>query len=92
MKYGLRSGVYVGRPTKWGNPHRAEEMGRTLAIESYGRWLLTQPELLAALPELTGRHLVCHCAPLPCHADILVWLANGDIQANIEKLRAWSRQ
>jgi len=25
--------------------------------------------------ELSGKILVCHCAPLPCHGDVLVkWL------------------
>lgn len=33
-----------------------------------------KPELLAALPELRGRTLVCHCAPLACEGDILIAL------------------
>ena len=28
------------------------------------------------ISELTGRDLVCYCAPLPCHADVLMELAN----------------
>jgi hypothetical protein len=32
------------------------------------------PELVAALPELVGKFLVCHCTPLPCHGDVLVRL------------------
>jgi len=28
------------------------------------------------LDELRGRDVVCWCAPLPCHADILLELAN----------------
>ena len=92
LKYGLRSGVRVDRETKWGNPLVVGKDGsRTEVIEKYGAWLLTQPQLLAALPELTGRNLVCWCAPLPCHADVLLWLANGDVEANIAALRQWAQ-
>jgi hypothetical protein len=90
MKYGLRSGLLVDRTTRWGNPFYARELGRSEAIEQYARYLLTQPELLAALPELAGRPLLCWCAPLPCHADVLLWLANGDIAANVAQLREWA--
>jgi Domain of unknown function (DUF4326) len=31
---------------------------------------------MTALPELRGKTLVCWCAPLPCHGDVLVELAN----------------
>jgi hypothetical protein len=46
------------------------------AAAMYRRWLCNQPDLLGALPELRGRNLVCWCAPLPCHADVLLELAN----------------
>ena len=77
-----RADVYIGRPSKWGNPfilpdhHSHEE--RMEVIELYRRWLLTQPELLAALPELKGKTLGCWCAPLPCHGDVLAELANKE--------------
>ncbi|GAG87489.1 unnamed protein product, partial [marine sediment metagenome] len=29
--------------------------------------------------ELKGKDLVCWCAPLPCHADVLLELANPSI-------------
>jgi Domain of unknown function (DUF4326) len=29
-----------------------------------------------ALPELRGLDLVCWCAPLPCHGDVLLRLAS----------------
>jgi len=32
--------------------------------------------LMAELPEIKGKTLACHCAPQPCHADILLRLAN----------------
>ncbi|WP_244430705.1 DUF4326 domain-containing protein [Rhizobium sp. CF142] len=27
---------------------------------------------MAALPELAGKDLVCCCAPLPCHGEVLL--------------------
>ena len=50
---------------------------RNLMIAMYRRWLLQQPNLLAALPELRGKDLVCWCAPERCHGDILIELANS---------------
>jgi hypothetical protein len=65
--------VYVGRPSKWGNPYRIGCDGdRAEVIRKYRRYLFHQPDLLAALPELTGQQLGCWCKPQPCHADILI--------------------
>lgn len=70
--------VYVGRPSRWGNPFRIGRDGtRGEVVAKYEGWLRTQPALLAALPALRGRDLSCWCAPLPCHADVLLRLANG---------------
>lgn len=118
--------VYVGRPTRWGNPFRAykcsccgywdvrddndatylvnhamtrlpevranpntwttrdEAIRKAVALyyddATYwlGGWQVTRPDLAAALPTLRGRDLACWC-PLdqPCHADVLLELANG---------------
>ena len=70
--------VYVGRPTKWGNPFmlNADGSNRDEVVEQYAKWLFNQPDLMAELPKLRGRHLVCWCAPLRCHADVLLELAN----------------
>lgn len=79
--------VYVGRPSLWGNPYKVplcvrslpiEEQHRLL-VEQYGQWLRVNPELVARVRrELAGKHLVCWCAPLPCHADILLRVAAGE--------------
>lgn len=70
--------VYVGRPSKWGNPFVIGYDGtRAEVIAQYEAWIKTQPELMAALPELKGKVLGCYCAPLPCHGDVLARLANG---------------
>jgi len=81
--------VYVGRPTKWGNPyfiaHYADlsHDGRTEAVRRYRAWVfacnhrstLDIPRIKA---ELHGKDLACWC-PLdqPCHADVLLEIANG---------------
>lgn len=75
--------VYVGRPTKWGNPfshlpgtlatHRVPS--RTAAVAAYRAHLLDSP-LREQLHELTGRDLVCWCAPAACHAHVLLEMAN----------------
>lgn len=71
--------VYIGRPSKWGNPFVIGRDGtRAEVIEKYEAWLLDQPDLLAALPELRGKRLGCFCAPLPCHGDVLARLAEGE--------------
>ena len=57
--------IYIGRPSRWGNPFEIGRDGtREEVIAKYEAWILTQPELLAALPELAGRTLGCWCAPL----------------------------
>lgn len=82
--------VYVGRPTKWGNPFshmrgtlaKHQVANREEAITAYRNWLLNTEagkELQTFLPELKGKHLVCWCAPAKCHADILLELANKEI-------------
>lgn len=70
--------VFIGRPSKWGNPFVIGRDGtRARVIERYREWLAGQPELLAALPELRGKVLGCFCAPLACHGDVLAALANA---------------
>jgi hypothetical protein len=32
---------------------------------------------MAALPELRRKDLACWCAPLPCHGEVLLELANS---------------
>jgi len=74
--------VYVGRPSKWGNPFKVgidgtrEEVVELFKAEMNGR-LQANPSLIAILKgELQGKDLACWCAPLPCHADILLEIAN----------------
>lgn len=66
--------VYVGRPSKWGNPFKVGRDGsREEVITKYRAWL---PMSGLDLSELRDKDLVCWCAPLPCHADVLIEIAN----------------
>lgn len=71
--------VYIGRPSKWGNPFPLKkEADRAAVLERYEAWILTRPELLADLHELRGKVLGCWCAPRACHGDVLMRMANEE--------------
>lgn len=84
--------VYVGRPSKWGNPYTTRGTGCTpqTAVDNF-RWMLSRAPVGdgswglvgetaydTIRRELAGRDLACWC-PLdqPCHADVLLEIANG---------------
>jgi hypothetical protein len=70
--------VYIGRPSKWGNPFLIGRDGSgEEVIEKYRAWVVTQPHLMATLGELRSKTLGCWCRPLRCHGDILVELIEG---------------
>ena len=70
--------VYIGRPSKWGNPFVIGKHGnRREVVEKYRQWIMQKPELLNALHELRGKRLACFCKPEACHGDVLAELANG---------------
>ncbi len=83
--------VKIDRTTRWGNPFVIGKDGtREDCIALYRRFVAgnaatKRPDVLASrqfvaghIHELKGRNLACWC-PLdgPCHADILLELANG---------------
>lgn len=80
--------VYIGRPSKWGNPFTHIKNGSNLAkyqvatreeaVEAYRKWI-TEGEgkhLLNDLHELKDKTLGCWCAPKACHGDVLAELAS----------------
>ncbi len=76
-KWGVPYDVYIGRPTKWGNPFVIGRDGtREEVIKKYEFWIQGQPELLADLHELKNKTLSCWCAPRACHGDVLIKLAS----------------
>ena len=77
--------VYIGRSfaefgeSEWHNPFLIGKDGnRKEVIAKYREYILSQPELLAQLPELKGKILGCWCRPQACHGDVLVELADGE--------------
>lgn len=71
--------VYVGRPTKWGNPYSVKVWGsRERAVEHFRAMMQEQPlDVAMARRELRGKDLACWCSlDQPCHADVLLELAN----------------
>src|SRR5437764_9779191 len=72
--------IVVTRPTKWGNPHPLS-LGRAEAVRRYHDDLLASRLAITVADvqrELRGKDLACYC-PLdePCHADVLLGVANG---------------
>lgn len=71
--------VYIGRPSKWGNPFAIGRDGnRAEVVAEYRAYVCGRPDLIADLRELRGKDLVCFCAPKMCHGDVLLELANDD--------------
>ena len=68
--------VYIGRPSKWGNPFPIrKDRTREQAVQSYEKWIRKKPELLADLHELQGKTLGCWCKTGQlCHGDVLIKL------------------
>lgn len=81
-----------GNPFKIGEPFRFVENGdwvmgvvpsRTAAVDLFRRFLVARPDLADMVrSELAGLDLCCWCpAGEPCHADVLLKVANGDADA-----------
>jgi hypothetical protein len=76
--------VYVGRGSKWGNPYKVERSllpeHAVSLFEQHMRLMKKRDpkgyaELLAPL---RGKNLMCWCPiDAPCHADVLIRLANA---------------
>lgn len=77
--------VYVGRPTKWGNPYfiaSRSGLDRREAVIRYRAWVnvcnhLSIIDIPRIKAELRGKNLACWCPEdKPCHADVLLEIAN----------------
>lgn len=70
--------VYVGRPTKWGNPFNAPPLQRKDAVRFYSAFVSESHNMIRA--ELAGKDLACYCPlDVPCHADVLLEIANSPV-------------
>ena len=70
--------IIVTRPGRWGNPFSV--MAGLTAKEAVARYRREMPEFTreAARLELRGKNLACWCpVGSPCHADVLLEIANG---------------
>lgn len=72
-------GVYIGRPTKWGNPFAiTPTSSRDEVVKKFREYLQSNQTLIqAAKSELKGKNLICFCAPHACHGDVLMEFANS---------------
>ncbi len=76
--------IYVGRPSRWGNPYRvSKQIGIKDAIAYYREWAKKFNEV--EFDMLRGHDLACWCPLLDrdgqrfsCHADLLLELANKE--------------
>ncbi len=68
--------TYVGRGTAWGNPfHLGFHGDRAQVLEMFRAYATKRlARELQWLKPLKGRLLLCHCAPLACHASVLIEL------------------
>ena len=75
-----KNAVYIGRGSMWGNPFVIGKDGsRDDVCDKYAEYLENQVNsnrvTLQQLVSLHGKDLVCFCAPLRCHGDVLVLAA-----------------
>lgn len=76
--------IYIGRPSKWGNPFEIGKDGtREEVISKYEKWIVDNPALLNDLHELRDKTLGCWCSPQKCHGDILVKLVSDKFHNHI---------
>ena len=64
--------VRIDRSSIYGNPYVLDK-GRDEVCELFEkRYLFYKKSILARLPELKGKVLVCHCYPDRCHGEALI--------------------
>jgi hypothetical protein len=78
--------VYIGRDmscyvrgavgSKWRNPFKLKDHSIDEVLRLYEGHVRSRPDLMRALPELSGKTLACWCKPAPCHGDVLLRLVD----------------
>jgi hypothetical protein len=78
--------VFIGRPSRWGNPFRVQgEHTRNESIQRFANHLahhldrLDSKAIQALQAELREKILVCYCKPKRCHGDVLAAFADRPI-------------
>jgi hypothetical protein len=91
-------GISVARPTPLGNPFEiGKPYERVEAIARYRDWIPAEldrnPKARKQLDRIIEAArasdvvLLCWCAPLPCHAEIVAELAQASLPSNSETSR-----
>lgn len=72
--------IFVGRPSKYGNPYVIGRDGtREECIAKFRDLVKYDRDFIAEIRKhLKGKVLGCYCKPLPCHADVLAEFADAD--------------
>jgi hypothetical protein len=73
--------VYIGRPSKWGNPFISGRDGTREEVcrkyeQYFNEQLRASPLFKKALLELKGKTLACYCKPKQCHGDTIIKFLN----------------
>jgi len=85
IKSGKKYDIYIGRPSKWGNPFshsdgtlaKFKTETKNESLEKFRQYIMNDPVLLKAVKEeLRGKVLGCFCYPAMCHGFILAQIAN----------------
>ena len=71
-----KGAVRIDRRTRFGNPYRIGRHGtreQVIALYRAELWrrIRAGEVSLEELASLHGKTLACHCAPLPCHGEVL---------------------
>lgn len=81
--------VYIGRPSRFGNPFSHKEGTKAEfivgsikeAIEEYRKYVYSRPELIEQIKkECTGKTLGCWCKfkpNRPCHGDVIAEICDA---------------
>ena len=78
-------GIYIGRPSLWKNIFKIPQAGdRDTVCDLHIRAVLDVPDyIIKVQKQLKGFNLICFCAPLRCHGDFLIRLANEDTNPHV---------
>jgi len=74
-------GIYVGRPSEWGNPFSIGKNGtREEVMQLFRTWVMLDAQTRLrekARTQLRGKNLICWCWPADCHAAVWLEIANS---------------
>lgn len=92
-----QDGIYIGRPSVLENPFKiTEDQTREISIQRYGHMLINairkrKYPIIAELQRLESllldhpkqqMNLICHCAPKPCHGDLIKQILTNKFHSN----------